>query len=53
MLEDEIKLSANRIFIATDDGSKGTKGFVSDVFKNCMAPTATGSIWRWSSAPLL
>jgi ferredoxin--NADP+ reductase len=37
MLEEEIKRNTNRIFIATDDGSKGTKGFVSDVFKNCMA----------------
>ena len=34
MLEDEIKAHSERIFIATDDGSKGEKGFVSDVFKN-------------------
>ena len=35
MLEDEIMAHSNRLFIATDDGSKGTKGFVSDVFKSC------------------
>jgi 2-polyprenylphenol hydroxylase and related flavodoxin oxidoreductases len=36
MLEDEIKAHSNRMFIATDDGSKGIKGFVSDVFKSCI-----------------
>jgi len=35
MLEEEIMAHSNRLFIATDDGSKGTKGFVSDVFKSC------------------
>ncbi len=33
ILEDDIKASCNRLLIATDDGSHGTKGFVSDVFK--------------------
>jgi ferredoxin--NADP+ reductase len=33
MLEDEIKNHSSRMLIATDDGSKGTKGFVSDIFK--------------------
>jgi ferredoxin--NADP+ reductase len=33
ILEEEIKVSCNRLLIATDDGSYGTKGFVSDVFK--------------------
>jgi NAD(P)H-flavin reductase len=37
ILEDEIKTLSNRIYIATDDGSKGVKGFVSDVFKSCIA----------------
>jgi len=32
ILEDEIKASCNRLLIATDDGSYGAKGFVSDVF---------------------
>jgi len=34
ILKDDIAASSNRLFIATDDGSQGTKGFVSDVFKN-------------------
>jgi NAD(P)H-flavin reductase len=33
MLEDEIKASSGRLLIATDDGSYGSKGFVTDVFK--------------------
>jgi ferredoxin--NADP+ reductase len=33
ILEEEIKASCNRLLIATDDGSYGAKGFVSDVFK--------------------
>jgi len=37
MLEDEIKNNSDRMLIATDDGSKGTKGFVSDVFKALIA----------------
>jgi ferredoxin--NADP+ reductase len=32
ILEDDIKASCSRLLIATDDGSYGAKGFVSDVF---------------------
>ncbi|MDR0330498.1 MAG: sulfide/dihydroorotate dehydrogenase-like FAD/NAD-binding protein [Chitinispirillales bacterium] len=32
ILEDDIKASSSRLLIATDDGSYGAKGFVSDVF---------------------
>jgi NAD(P)H-flavin reductase len=32
ILEEEIKNISDRLFIATDDGSRGIKGFVSDVF---------------------
>lgn len=31
ILEDEISEHSDRVFIATDDGSKGQKGFVSDI----------------------
>jgi NAD(P)H-flavin reductase len=37
MLENEIKEKSDRIFICTDDGSKGMKGFVSDVFNDRIA----------------
>jgi NAD(P)H-flavin reductase len=37
MLEDEIKAKSDRIFVCTDDGSKGMKGFVSDVFNDLVA----------------
>lgn len=34
MLEEEIKEHCDELHIATDDGSKGVKGFVSDVLQN-------------------
>jgi len=34
MLEKEIDAVSDKLFIATDDGSKGHKGFVSDVLQN-------------------
>ncbi|MBN1578097.1 MAG: sulfide/dihydroorotate dehydrogenase-like FAD/NAD-binding protein [Chitinispirillaceae bacterium] len=37
ILENEIKKASHRIFVATDDGSKGRPGFVSDVFKQLIA----------------
>ncbi len=34
ILEDEMKAVADRLYITTDDGSYGTKGFVTDVLKS-------------------
>ena len=34
ILEDEMKAVSSRLFLTTDDGSNGTKGFVTDVLKN-------------------
>ena len=36
ILEDEMKSISEELFIATDDGSKGTKGFVTDIFKELL-----------------
>ncbi len=33
ILEDELKLIANKLIVATDDGSNGTQGFVTDMLK--------------------
>lgn len=33
ILEKEMKAVSNRLFVTTDDGSNGTKGFVSDILK--------------------
>ena len=33
MYEDEFRTAANELFLATDDGSYGVKGFVTDVLK--------------------
>jgi len=34
ILEDEMKAKSDRLFVATDDGTYGTKGFVSDIFNS-------------------
>jgi len=36
LLEDELKKVSNRLFITTDDGSNGNKGFVTDVLKKLL-----------------
>lgn len=36
ILEEEMKKVSNRIFITTDDGSNGNKGFVTDVLKKLL-----------------
>lgn len=33
ILEDEMRQHANRLFVTTDDGSNGTRGFVSDILQ--------------------
>lgn len=37
ILEEEMKAASNRLFVATDDGTKGEHGFVSDVFNKLIA----------------
>ena len=34
ILEDELKAASDNLYITTDDGSNGVKGFVSDILKN-------------------
>ncbi|MFP4162719.1 MAG: sulfide/dihydroorotate dehydrogenase-like FAD/NAD-binding protein [Chitinispirillaceae bacterium] len=41
ILKDEISAQSDRMFIATDDGSEGTKGFVSNVFENLVGEGET------------
>lgn len=36
ILEDEIKAKAKNLYISTDDGSKGQKGFVTDILKKLL-----------------
>lgn len=36
ILEDEMSKVANRLYVTTDDGSNGTKGFVSDILKTLL-----------------
>ena len=37
ILEDEMRVVSDEVFFASDDGSKGQKGFVSDVLKSLIA----------------
>lgn len=37
ILEDEMKAVSNQLFVTTDDGSYGTKGFVTDVLKDLIS----------------
>lgn len=37
ILEDDMKRISNELYVTTDDGSAGTKGFVTDVLKNVLA----------------
>ena len=37
ILEDEVRKTSSTLYVATDDGSYGHHGFVSDVFKNLIA----------------
>ncbi len=37
ILENEVKAVSDQVFISTDDGSKGQKGFVSDILKGLIA----------------
>jgi ferredoxin--NADP+ reductase len=37
IFEEEMKAASNEFYIATDDGSKGQKGFVTDVLKSLIA----------------
>lgn len=36
ILENEMKAASNRLFVTTDDGSNGNKGFVTDVLKKLL-----------------
>jgi NAD(P)H-flavin reductase len=37
MLEDDMKKTSDRVFVATDDGSRGQKGFAADIVKKLLA----------------
>lgn len=41
ILEDEIKMRSDRMFITTDDGTYGKKGFVTDIFKQLIVAGET------------
>jgi len=52
MLEDEIKEHSDTLLIATDDGSKGKKGFVSDVLQG-LIDEGTSIDVVWAIGPVI
>jgi ferredoxin--NADP+ reductase len=52
MLEKEIKEYSDELYICTDDGSKGTKGFVSDILQNLINKGEKIDI-VWSIGPVI
>jgi ferredoxin--NADP+ reductase len=52
MLENEIRKYSDEFFITTDDGSKGTKGFVSDILQNIIDSNKKIDI-VWAIGPVI
>ena len=52
MLEDEIEDVSDEVYIATDDGSKGSKGFVSDVLQTLIDKGTQVDI-VWAIGPVI
>jgi ferredoxin--NADP+ reductase len=52
MLEKEIKEYSDELYICTDDGSKGTKGFVSDILQNLIDKSEKIDV-VWSIGPVI
>ncbi|MEM2925907.1 MAG: sulfide/dihydroorotate dehydrogenase-like FAD/NAD-binding protein [Candidatus Bathyarchaeia archaeon] len=49
--EEELRSVSDELYVATDDGSKGTKGFVTDVLKNLLQSLRTDMVY--SVGPVL
>ncbi len=43
LLEEEMRQTSDKLYVSTDDGSKGRKGFVSDTLKSLNRPGSTSS----------
>ena len=53
ILQDEIKASSDVLLIATDDGSAGKKGFVTDVLKDVMAEETVNMVYAIGPVPMM
>lgn len=53
LLEDEIKKISAELLVATDDGSYGTKGFVTDVLKNTLEKEKVDIVYAIGPVPMM
>jgi ferredoxin--NADP+ reductase len=53
LLEDEIKKISSELIVATDDGSYGTKGFVTDVLKNTLEKEKVDIVYAIGPVPMM
>jgi ferredoxin/flavodoxin---NADP+ reductase len=53
LLEKEMKEASDQVYIATDDGSYGEKGFVTDVLKNVLGKDARDMIYSVGPIPMM
>lgn len=53
ILEQEIKKVSDKLYISTDDGSYGRKGFVSDVLKAVLAGTKIDLVYAVGPVPMM
>lgn len=53
ILEDELRSVSDELFISTDDGSKGQKGFVSDVLKSLILTRRFDVVFAIGPVPMM
>ena len=53
ILEEELKTVSHQIHVATDDGSYGVKGLVTDVLKNVLAQEACHLVYTIGPVPMM
>ncbi|MDR1952071.1 MAG: sulfide/dihydroorotate dehydrogenase-like FAD/NAD-binding protein [Elusimicrobiota bacterium] len=53
LLEDEIRKASTELIVATDDGSYGIKGFVTDVLKDVISREKTDIIYAIGPVPMM
>jgi ferredoxin--NADP+ reductase len=53
ILEDEMKAVSDQFYITTDDGSKGQKGFVTDVLKTLIAQSSSFNVVYAVGPPMM
>ena len=53
MYEDEFRAAAKQLYIATDDGSYGVKGFVTDILKDILDEGKTDCVMAVGPMPMM